>query len=143
MATGFEAFDKTAAVNAVRRLGGRDAAATRARLAMLERVLERAFIIPGLNRPIGLDAIVGFVPIGGDVIAGLIGTYLVWEARNLGLPRWQLIRMMANVGIDTTLGAVPLVGDVFDFLFRSNSKNLRIIKRHLDKHHPEMVPVTA
>jgi Domain of unknown function (DUF4112) len=65
-----------------------------------------------------------------------MGAYIVWEARNLGMSKWQLIRMAANVGVDTAIGAVPLVGDVFDLVWRSNSKNLRIIKRHLDKHHP-------
>jgi hypothetical protein len=65
-----------------------------------------------------------------------MGAYMVWEARNLGMSKFQLMRMAANVGIDTALGAIPLAGDAFDFLWRSNSKNLRIIKRHLDRHHP-------
>jgi hypothetical protein len=133
------AFDRDAA----RRLIGTDPAATRLRIDMLERVLERAFIIPGINRGVGLDAIIGFVPVAGDVIAGAMGLYLVWEARNLGMSKWQITRMLANVGMDTTIGAIPLVGDVFDFLFRSNSKNLRIIKRHLDKHHPGTALVNA
>jgi hypothetical protein len=61
---------------------------------------------------------------------------MVWEARNLGMSKWHLMRMAANVGVDTALGAIPLLGDAFDLVFRSNSKNLRIIKKHLDKHHP-------
>jgi len=72
----------------------------------------------------------------GDVVTAAMGAYMVWEARNLGMSKWQLIRMTANVGVDTALGAIPLVGDAFDLVFRSNSKNLRIIKKHLDKHHP-------
>jgi hypothetical protein len=52
------------------------------------------------------------------------------------MSKWQLIRMTANVGIDTAIGAIPIVGDAFDLVWRSNSKNLRIIKKHLDKHHP-------
>ena len=72
----------------------------------------------------------------GDVIAGLMGAYLIWEARNLGMPKWKLWRMAGNVGVDTALGAIPLVGDAFDLFFRSNTRNLKIIKRHLDKHHP-------
>ncbi|PZN97361.1 MAG: DUF4112 domain-containing protein [Alphaproteobacteria bacterium] len=131
MATAY-AFDR----NAVRRFVGTDVAATRMRVEMLERVLERAFVIPGINRPVGLDAVMGVLPIAGDALAGIMGLYLVWEARNLGMPKLTLMRMLANVGFDTAVGAVPLVGDVFDFLFRSNSKNLRLIKRHLDKHHP-------
>lgn len=121
----------------------RDPAATRLRITMLERVLERAFVIPGLNRGVGLDAALGFVPVAGDVIAGAMGLYLVWEARNLGMPKLTIVRMLMNVGMDTTLGAVPLVGDVFDFFFRSNTRNMRLIKRHLDKHHPGTVTIDA
>ena len=115
---------------------GTDAAAVRQRLEAVERLLERSLTVPGTRYPIGLDAIAGLIPVLGDLITAAMGAWLVWEARNLGLPRWQLWRMAANVGIDTAIGAVPVVGDVFDFAFRSNSRNLRIVKRHLDKHHP-------
>ena len=76
------------------------------------------------------------IPVVGDIVTALMGAYIVWEARNLGMSKWQLSRMAANVGIDTALGAVPLAGDVFDFLWRSNSRNLKIVIKHLDKHHP-------
>jgi hypothetical protein len=121
----------------------RDPAATRLRITTLERVLERAFVIPGLNRGVGLDAALGFVPVAGDVIAGAMGLYLVWEARNLGMSKLTIARMLMNVGMDTTLGAVPFVGDVFDFFFRSNSRNLRLIKKHLDRHHPGTAIIDA
>jgi len=62
--------------------------------------------------------------------------WLVWEAKNLGLPKWKLWRMAGNVAFDTAVGAVPVVGDAFDLLFRSNSRNLKIVKRHLDRNHP-------
>ena len=75
------------------------------------------------------------------MITASMGAWLVWEARNLGMSKFQLARMAANVGVDTLLGAVPLVGDVFDFVFRSNSRNLRILKRHLDKHHPSTMTI--
>jgi hypothetical protein len=115
---------------------GRDPYAVRARLEAAEAVLERAFVIPGLNRPVGLDAILGFVPVVGDVITAAMGSWLIWEARNLGMSKFQLARMTANVGVDTAIGMIPLVGDLFDFAFRSNTRNLRILKRYLDKHHP-------
>ena len=115
---------------------GRDAAAVRARIEAMEKLLERSLTIPGTRIPIGLDALAGLIPVAGDLITAAMGAWLVWEARNLGLPKWQLWRMAANVGVDTAVGAVPFVGDLFDFVFRSNSKNLRILKRHLDKHHP-------
>ena len=113
-----------------------DPAMIRRRVEALEMLLERSFVIPGLNRPVGLDSIIGLVPVVGDVITAIMGAYIVWEARNLGMSKFQITRMAANVGIDTLLGAIPFAGDVFDFFWRSNSKNLRIIKKHLDKHHP-------
>lgn len=116
---------------------GTDAASVRRRIEAMEMLLERMFVIPGINRPIGLDSIVGLVPVVGDLASAAMGAWIVWEARNLGMSKLQIARMAGNVGIDTLLGAVPLVGDVFDFVFRSNSRNLRIIRRHLDRHHPE------
>lgn len=115
---------------------GRDPHSVRQRVEALEQLLERSFHIPGTKVPIGLDSIVGLVPVLGDVVTAAMGAYMVWEARNLGMSKWQLMRMAANVGVDTALGAIPLAGDLFDFIWRSNSKNLRIIKKHLDKHHP-------
>lgn len=115
---------------------GTDPASVRRRVEALELLLERAVRIPGLNRRIGLDAIAGVVPVLGDVVTAAMGLYAVWEARNLGLPRWKLWRMMGNIGIDTAIGAVPLAGDLFDVLYRSNTRNLKILRAHLDKHHP-------
>lgn len=115
---------------------GSDAASIRRRIEAMERLLERSFTIPGVNYPVGLDSIVGLVPVVGDFVTAAMGAWIVWEARNLGLPRWKLWRMAGNVAFDTAVGAVPLVGDAFDFLFRSNARNLKIVKRHLDTHHP-------
>jgi len=115
---------------------GRDPASVRRRLEAVEGLLERMFVVPGINRGVGLDSIVGLIPVVGDVITASMGAWLVWEARNLGMSKFQLIRMIGNVGVDTAFGAIPLVGDLFDFAFRSNTRNLRIIKRYLDKHHP-------
>ncbi|SNS47279.1 protein of unknown function [Sphingomonas laterariae] len=114
----------------------RDPASVRRRIEAMEGMLERLLVIPGINRPIGLDSLVGLVPVIGDFVTAAMGAWLVWEARNLGMSKFQLARMATNVGVDTLLGAVPVVGDLFDFVYRSNSRNLKIIKRHLDKHHP-------
>lgn len=122
---------------------GRDPADVRARIYGMEKLLERAFVVPGTRIPVGLDTIVGLIPVAGDLVTGAMGLYLVWEARNVGASRWLQARMLANVGIDTALGAVPLVGDVFDFVFKSNSKNLRLLKRHLDRHHPASAVIDA
>jgi hypothetical protein len=66
-----------------------------------------------------------------------MGAWLIWEARNLGMSKFHLARMSGNVAFDTVLGFIPLAGDLFDFVFKSNSRNLRIVKKWLDKHHPE------
>lgn len=114
----------------------KDPQAVRQRVEAMEALLERSFRIPGINFPIGLDALVGLVPVLGDVITTAMGAYMIWEARNLDMPKWKLWRMAANTGFDALLGAVPIVGDAADVMFRSNTRNLRIIRKHLDKHHP-------
>ncbi|PAX08597.1 DUF4112 domain-containing protein [Sphingomonas lenta] len=122
---------------------GRDPASVRRRVEAMERLLERMFVVPGINRPVGLDTILGFVPVVGDAAGAALGAWMVWEARNLGLSKFKLARMAGNVGLDAVLGLVPFVGDVADFLFRSNTRNLRMLKRHLDKHHPATVTIDA
>ncbi len=116
---------------------GTDPASIRRRIEALETLLERSFTIPGTRIPFGLDSVVGLVPVVGDLITAGLGAYIVWEARNLGVPKWKLWRMGGNIAFDTAIGAVPLVGDAFDLVFKSNTRNLRIIRKHLDKHHPE------
>ena len=113
-----------------------DAAAVRRRIEAMEKLLEGLFTIPGTNRKVGLDVILDVVPIAGDVIAAALGGWMVWEARNLGMSKVQMARMFGNVGFDWLLGIIPLVGAIPDFFFRSNTRNLKMIKRHLDKHHP-------
>jgi hypothetical protein len=120
---------------------GRDPASVRRRIEAMERMLEGMFTLPGTNRQFGLDAIFSIIPVGGSFIAAAMGSWLAWEARNLGLSKWHLMRMGGNIGVDFVLGAIPVVGVVPDFFFKSNSRNLRIIKRWLDKHHPETMIV--
>lgn len=120
---------------------GNDPASVRRRVEAMEKLLEGMFVIPGINRRVGLDAIVGLVPVIGDLVAGAMGMWLVWEARNLGMGKLALLGMTARVGFDTLLGAVPLVGDAADLFYRSNTRNLKRIKRHLDKHHPSTVTI--
>jgi hypothetical protein len=115
---------------------GREPLAVLRRIEIMEHLLERSLTIPGTSRKVGLDALVGLVPVVGDIVTAVMGAYIVWEASNLGLPKWKLWRMAANIAIDTGFGAIPLAGDAFDLLFRSNTRNLRIVKRHLEKHHP-------
>ena len=116
---------------------GRDPHSVRRRIEAAERLLEGLIDVPVLGRRVGLDAIAGVIPVVGDLLTAGMGLYLVWEARNLGMSRWQLARMTGRVGFDALLGVVPVAGDVLDLFYRSNRANLKRIVRHLDRHHPE------
>ena len=91
-----------------------------------------------INYPIGMDAIVGLVPFVGDIFGVAMGTYIVWEARNLNMPKWHMARMVGNVAFDGLIGFVPVIGDMADFAFRSNTRNLKIVKNYMCKHYPEV-----
>jgi hypothetical protein len=116
---------------------GRDAASVRRRVEAMEALLERGFTLPGTSQKFGLDVLLDLIPVVGDAVAAAMGAWIVWEARNLGMSKWHIARMSGNVGIDFLLGLIPWVGAIPDFFFRSNTRNLRIVKRWLDKHHPE------
>lgn len=120
---------------------GRDPESVRKRIGAMEKLLERMFVIPGINQPIGLDVILDVIPVVGDLAGALLGSWMVWEARNLGMSKWQITRMFGNVGIDMLLGAIPFVGAIPDFLFRSNTRNLKLIRRHLERHHPAIATI--
>ena len=102
-----------------------------ARITALTKLLDSAFLIPGLNRRVGIDAVIGLIPGVGDALSTLLASYIIWEARQLGLPRWKIARMVANVAVDTAIGAIPVAGDAFDLFFKANERNLRIVREHL------------
>jgi hypothetical protein len=116
-----------------------------ARITLVANLMDNAFLIPGLNRRVGLDAVLGLVPGVGDALSAAIASYIIWEARQLGLPRWKIARMIGNVAVDTAIGAIPFAGDVFDVVFKSNQRNLRIIHEHLGtpKRGPKEIDGTA
>jgi hypothetical protein len=114
---------------------GTDPQSVRQRVEAMERLLEGLFVIPGTKQKVGLDVILDLVPVVGSVAGAALGAYVVWEAKNLGMSKTQIARMAGNVGFDWLLGLIPWVGAIPDFFFRSNTRNLRIVKRHLDKHH--------
>lgn len=104
-----------------------------ARIETIATFLDSAIVIPGTNRRVGFDALIGLIPGVGDAISAVLSAYIIWEARQLGLPRWKIARMIGNVALDTALGALPLAGDVFDAFFRSNQRNLRIVREHIGR----------
>lgn len=114
------------------------------RLEALAKLMDNAFVLPGTDIRFGLDGVIGLVPGIGDVVSGLVSSYLIWEARRLGVSRWILGRMMANTLIDATIGAIPLAGDFFDVMFKANIKNMALLRRHLEgrsavRSHPTVI----
>lgn len=103
------------------------------RLEALARLMDGIFVLPGTNIRMGLDGIIGLIPVAGDVISGLVSSYLIWEARQIGAPKWLIARMVANTFLDTTIGAIPILGDAFDVLFRANMKNMALLRRYMEK----------
>ena len=120
--------------NTVERYADPELEASVARIEAIARLMDDMFVIPGTNTRVGLDAIIGLVPVVGDLVSQAISSYLIWEARQLGVSRLVLGRMIANTAIDTVVGIVPFVGDAFDVAFRANRKNVRLLKAHLEKH---------
>ena len=114
------------------RRGWRDHTDT-ADIEKLADLLDTKWVIPGTSWRFGLDSIIGLVPGIGDTVTTLMGAYIIVRARELGAPGHVQAAMVGNLVIDALVGAVPLVGDVFDFAFRSNAKNVRLLKRHLDQ----------
>jgi hypothetical protein len=113
--------------------GHYDAASRRAaldRLDMLATAFDTAFILPGTNVRFGVESLLRLVPGVGDVIASVLSCYLLYEARRLGVPRLLFARMLANVVLEGTIGAVPIAGDAFDVFFRANRRNVALLRAH-------------
>lgn len=112
------------------------------RLNALARLMDTALRIPGTNVRFGADALIGLVPGIGDAGAALIGLFIVNEARRLGVPKRKIARMLANLGIDAAVGAVPVAGDLFDVYFKSHKRNIQIILDHFDLERRDLKDVT-
>jgi hypothetical protein len=104
-----------------------------ARLDALAKLLDVAFILPGTNIRYGIDGLIGLIPVVGDIITTAISLWLVREARALGAPWHVTARMLGNVALDGVVGMVPLAGDAFDVMFRANIRNVRLLRRWMDK----------
>lgn len=114
-------------------------------LEALALLLDDRFRIPGTSIRFGVDGLVGLVPGIGDVATTLVSLYLVARARDLGLPGSVLMRMLGNVAIDSVVGAIPLLGDVFDVAFKANRRNIELLKRELRRQSadPAVLPGTG
>jgi len=91
--------------------------------------------VPFIHKRIGIDGIMGIIPGVGDGIGALFSAYIIARAAHMGVPRALLLRMAGNVGIDTLVGTIPLLGDLFDMTWKSNLRNLQLLERHLRDHY--------
>jgi hypothetical protein len=105
-------------------------AVQKAFLKLLARWLDDAFVLPGLNLRFGLDPIIGLIPVVGDLATTLISLYIIATAAKLKVPKSTLARMGLNIMIDSVVGAIPFVGNVFDFAWKANAKNAQLLERH-------------
>lgn len=103
------------------------------RVQLIATVLDDAIRIPGTDLRIGIDPIIGLMPGVGDLLGGVASLYIILEAARAGAPASVLARMAANVGIDTLVGSIPVLGDAFDFGWKSNTRNARLLARHLEE----------
>ena len=114
------------------------------RLDKLSRLLDNAFAIPGTRFRIGLDGILGLIPGIGDATGAALSIYLIVQAARLGLPVSTLVRMVGNVALETVVGAVPIVGDIFDIVWKANIRNMALLRGHrplaVAKARPASVP---
>lgn len=99
-------------------------------LKHVSRLLDSAFVLPGTNTRIGLDPLLGLVPGFGDLASPLFAMALLWQSRDLGIPRVVQLRMIFNVAIDALVGLLPIAGDLFDFAWKANDRNFALLERH-------------
>jgi hypothetical protein len=102
------------------------------RLQSVATLMDTAIAIPGTNIRFGVDSLLGLAPGVGDFAGALVGLVIINEARRLGVPAEKMGRMIANIGLDTLVGAVPLLGDVFDMYFKSHRRNVQLILDHFE-----------
>jgi uncharacterized membrane protein len=101
------------------------------RMRQLSQLLDGAIVIPGTKQRIGIDPILGLIPGGGDTVSAALSGYIIVEAARMGLPRKALIQMVLNLAVDTVVGSVPVVGDIFDVVSKANLRNMQIVESHV------------
>ena len=98
------------------------------RLKRLSHNLDEAFTIPGTERKIGIDPIIGLIPGGGDLIGGALSIYIMHAGIRMGMPRSVIIRMFGNIALEFIIGCIPIIGDLFDAMWKSNQRNVKLIE---------------
>jgi len=109
---------------------------TRQRLDKLDRLadfLDESIRIPVIGYRIGYDALVGMIPGVGDIVGMVVSSYIVLQAARFRIPRATLLRMIANVAVEALIGAIPLLGDVFDATYKANLRNVRLLHSRLEE----------
>lgn len=104
-------------------------------LRKFAQLLDSALVLPGTRYRIGLDPVLGLIPGVGDLVSPLFAIAILWQARDLGIPRIVQLRMLVNVGIDALLGAVPVIGDLFDFVWKANDRNMALLEQYAEQEH--------
>jgi Domain of unknown function (DUF4112) len=110
-------------------------APTLKRLRQLSRLMDNMITIPGTQVGVGLDPILGLLPIGGDFLGVILSCYIVVEAARIGVPRASLGRMVVNIIVDGLIGSFPMLGDLFDFAWKANTLNIQLLEEHLKSPH--------
>jgi len=104
-------------------------------LRYISELLDSAFVVPGTTYRIGLDPIIGLLPLIGDLASPLFTIGILWQGRDLGIPKVVQLRMIVNAAIDALIGAIPVAGDLFDFAWKSSQMNLALLERHAYEEH--------
>jgi uncharacterized membrane protein len=113
---------------------GQDRSEALKRMELVADLLDSAFVLPGTGKRIGIDAVIGLIPGIGDVVTTLLSSYVLWEARRIGVSRLAMTRMIGNLAVHAAVGSVPVLGDAFDAFFRVNQRNLKIVRAHLARN---------
>ena len=111
----------------------RDRSRSLAEVEALAWLLDNSIPVPGTGRRFGIDAVVGLVPVVGDIVSAGMGLFVVWRASRMGLPRIVVMRMLAVSAVDFVIGSIPIIGDAFDLWFKANTRNLALLRRHIER----------
>lgn len=112
------------------------------RLDGIADLLDAQWRVPGTRIRFGLDPVVSLVPVAGDIAGGLMAAYVVHQAARHGAPRRLVLQMIMNVGLDVGLGAVPILGTIFDVVFKPSKRNMRLLRRHLEERGIAVPPAS-